>query len=212
MMPSSRASASSRRTRPACAWPRRWRSPRARGRCRPAIDVATLAAYSAAPGVERHDLARRALDVAERLQQHFLRFDRVLDLEAAIGLHRHAEVLGVDFVFEYFAVLELADHRRRAERDFVHAVAAVDDERVRAAELLQHADVDADQVLVEHADQLVRRARRVGQRAQDVEDRADAQFLAHRSRVLHRRMMVGREHEAHARLGDARRRPAPASA
>ena len=44
------------------------------------------------------------------------------------------------------------------------------------AEPLQHAHVDADEVGMEHADQLVGRAGRIGERAQDVEDRAHAEL------------------------------------
>jgi hypothetical protein len=69
---------------------------------------------------------------------------------------------------------------------------------VLGAQALQHAHLDADQVGVEHAHQDVGRAGRVGQRAEDVEDGAHAQLLAHRGDVLHRRVVVGREHEADA--------------
>ena len=58
---------------------------------------------------------------------------------------------------------------------------------------------------MEHADQLVRRAGRIGERPEDVEDRAHAELLAHRRRVLHRAVVVRREHEADAGLGDALR-------
>ena len=111
----------------------------------------------------------------------------------------------MDFVLAHLAVLQLADHRRGAERDLVHAVLAVDDEHVLAAEPLQHAHLDADQVGMEHADQLVRRAGRVGERPEDVEDRAHAELLAHRRRVLHRAVVDRREHEADAGLADALR-------
>ena len=108
----------------------------------------------------------------------------------------------MDLVLAHFAVLQLADHRRRAERDLVHPVLAVDDEHVPAAEALQHAHLDADEVGMEHAEQLVRRAGRIGERAQDVEDRPHAELLAHRRRVLHRAVVRRREHEADAGLRD----------
>ena len=71
----------------------------------------------------------------------------------------------MDLVLAHLAVLELADHRRRAERDLVHAVLAVDDDGVLGAEALQRAHLDADQVGMEHAHQDVRRVGRVGERA-----------------------------------------------
>ena len=66
----------------------------------------------------------------------------------------------MDLVLAHFAVLQFADHRGRAERNLVHAVLAVHDEHMVGAQLLQHAHLDADEVGVEHAHHLVRRARR----------------------------------------------------
>ena len=54
------------------------------------------------------------------------------------------------------------------------------------------------------ADQLAAGPGRVGQRAQEVEDRAHGQALAHRHHVLHGRVVAGGEHEAEADLLDAR--------
>mmetsp|Transcript_20777 Transcript_20777/g.79644 ORF Transcript_20777/g.79644 Transcript_20777/m.79644 type:complete len:352 (-) Transcript_20777:6929-7984(-) len=71
------------------------------------------------------------------------------------------------------------------------------------AQALQHAHLDADQVGVEHAHQDVGRTGRIGQRTEDVEDGPHAELAAHRRDVLHRRVMVGREHEADAALGHA---------
>src|SRR6185437_8796020 len=114
-----------------------------------------------------------------------------------------AEVLGMDLVFSHLAVLELADHRRGVARSLVHPVLAVYDQHVLAAEPLQHAHLDADQIRMEHAEQLIRRTGRIGQRPQDIEYRPDAQFLAHRRGVLHRAVVVGRKHETDAGLADA---------
>ena len=73
----------------------------------------------------------------------------------------------------------------------------------RHAELGQHARQRFGPLGPGNAHHLRRRPRRVGQRPQDVEDRAHAQFLADRRDVLHRRMVVGREHETDAGLLDA---------
>ena len=54
-----------------------------------------------------------------------------------------------------------------------------------------------------HADELSARARRVRQRAEEVEDRADGELLAHRDDEARRLVVVGREHEAEADLVDA---------
>ncbi|MPN21209.1 hypothetical protein SDC9_168588 [bioreactor metagenome] len=56
---------------------------------------------------------------------------------------------------------------------------------------------------MEDAHQGVRRGRRIGERAKDVEDGAHAHFTPHWRDVLHRAVVVGREHEADAALLDA---------
>jgi hypothetical protein len=109
----------------------------------------------------------------------------------------------MDFILAHHAVLELADQRARAQADFIQAVAAIDDQRMLGAQALQGTHLDADQVFVEHAHQDIGRGCRVGERAQDVEDGAHAQFLAHGGHVLHGRMMVGRKHEADAHIAYA---------
>ncbi len=104
----------------------------------------------------------------------------------------------MNLVLVDLAVLQLPDHRRGAERDLVHPVLAPHHDRMLRAQALHDAHLDADQVGMEHPHQDVRRARRVGQRPEDVEDGAHAEFAAHRRDVLHRRVVVGREHEADA--------------
>ena len=81
----------------------------------------------------------------------------------------------------------------------------MNDQHVPAAEPLQHAHLDAHQVGVEHAHHLVLRAGRIGERAENVEYRAHPELPAHRRGVLHRAVVVGREHETDAHLVDAAR-------
>src|SRR5256712_7516078 len=97
---------------------------------------------------------------------------------------------------------QLADHGFGRGRDLVEAVQPVHRHQVLRSQALQHADLDAHQVRMENAHRLVLRARRVGERAEDVEEGAHAELLAHRRGVLHRRVMRGREHEAEAELVD----------
>ena len=111
----------------------------------------------------------------------------------------------MDFVFRDLAVFELAHQGGGAQRDLVHTVAAVDHHGVFGAQTLQCTHLDAHQIGMKHAHQDVGCRGRVGQRPQDVEDGFDAQFAAHRGHGLHRRMVVGGEHEAHADLIDAAR-------
>ena len=98
------------------------------------IDAATVRRVERGAGIQRDDVARRAPPFAERLEHHRPDAVGILDLEAAVAHHAQAEVLGMDLVFADFAVLQLADHRRGAERHLVHAVLAVDDQHVACAE------------------------------------------------------------------------------
>jgi hypothetical protein len=126
-------------------------------------------------------------------------------------VYRQVELLGVDRVFLDAAVLQFADQRFAGDRDFVETFSAMDGERVRTAKSLQHAYLDADQIGVEDAEDLIGRVGRVGQRPEDVEQGAYAQFAPYRCRMLHGAVMIGGKHEADAHFIDARPRPAPAS-
>jgi hypothetical protein len=55
---------------------------------------------------------------------------------------------------------------------------------------------------MENTHDLLRCVGRVGQRAEDIENRPHAQFAAHRRGVFHRAVVVGREHEADAGFGN----------
>ena len=103
-------------------------------------------------------------------------------------------------VFADLAVFQFRDVGAFADRDFIHAIRAVHHQHMAAAEPLQHARLDADQVRMEHAQHLVFRAGGIGQRPQHVEHRAHAEFAAHRRGVFHRAVEIGREHEADADL------------
>ena len=71
------------------------------------------------------------------------------------------------------------------------------------AKLLQYAGKNAAQVDVEHAQELVCRAGRIGQRAQDIEDAAEAERTADRGNIAHGAVVIGREHKADAGLLNA---------
>jgi len=75
---------------------------------------------------------------------------------------------------------------------------------VRTAKPLQHAYLDADQIGVEDAEDLIGRVGRVGQRPEDVEQGTHAQFAPYRRRMLHGAVMIGGKHEADAHFIDAR--------
>ena len=99
----------------------------ARARRRPRCVVATPADVERGAGVEHDDVARRPRLVVEHRQHHLLRLVRRRAPGSRGGRRAsQAEVLGMDLVLADLAVLQLADHRRGAERDLVHAVQAVD--------------------------------------------------------------------------------------
>ena len=56
-----------------------------------------------------------------------------------------------------------------------------------------------------HAHEHIRRISRIGQGADHIEQRAHAELFANRADVAHGRVVVGREHKAHACLGNALR-------
>ena len=71
------------------------------------------------------------------------------------------------------------------------------------AEIFKHLRQRLGPLLGEHANHLAAHAGRVGERSEQVEDRAGAELDAGRPDILHRRMMRRREHEADAGLADA---------
>jgi len=124
-------------------------------------------------------------------------------MQVVDGAQLKAEFARIEFVFADLAILEFGDPGGVGQGDFIHAVATHHDHGVFAAHLFEHADHDADEVFVENADQLVLGFGWIGQWPEDVENRAHAHFLAHGRDMLHRAVVVGREHEADAQLVDA---------
>ena len=85
-------------------------------------------------------------------------------------------------------------------RELVHAVRAVDDPGALAAEIAEHMGEWLDPALGEHADKLAARARGIGERPQQVEDRARAELDPRAGDMAHRAVMPGRHEEADAGL------------
>src|SRR5581483_136823 len=153
-------------------------------------------------GVERDDIPLRARTVGEHRQYLFLRRRRIGHLERIAVIYRQTELSRVDGVFPYFAVHQLPDHGLARQRHLIQPIHAVNDQHVPTAEALQHAHLYAHQVRMKHAQQLIRRAGRVGQRPEDIEDRAHPELFAHRCRMFHGAMVIRREHETDPGLGD----------
>ena len=124
--------------------------------------------------------------------------DQVRELRA-----RQAELLRRKFVRRHLAVLQLRRERLARRRDFVEAVVSVDDEASLAAEVPEHGGEDRRQGGVVDADDLVARAGGVGQRAEQVEDGADADLAPRTDGELHRLVEHRRVEEADPGLAQA---------
>ena len=93
------------------------------------------------------------------------------------------------------AVVNFSDVRRCGDGNFVEPVAAVHDERVLGAERDEHARKHFDEVIGVDAEHLALGECGVGQRAENVEDRPDAELATDRGDGTHRRMQFRREQE-----------------
>ena len=101
----------------------------------------------------------------------------------------------MNLVFAHLTVAQFAHQRGCAQRDLVHAVLSVHHQDMVCAQALHHPHLDTDQIRMKHSHEGVRRTGWIGQRPQDIKDRAHAQLAAHRCHVLHRRMVIRRKHE-----------------
>ena len=115
----------------------------------------------------------------------------------------NAEIRRADVVFADFSVFQLGNAGFARQRDFVQTAFAAHDQNVFGTKLFQYARQDAAQVNVEHAQELVRRTGRVGQRAQNIENTSKPERTAHGRDVAHRAVMVLGKHKAQACLTDA---------
>ena len=154
-------------------------------------------------GIQDRDVAERTLGALEHVDQRL----RVLLGVAAAQRFRllagEADLLGRDLERAHRAFLQRGDEGRPGDRDLVEAVGAVHHPDAFRAEVLQHLRQRLDPLAREHADHLPPHAGGIGQRTEQVEDRAGAELDAGRADILHRRMVRRREHEADAGFLDA---------
>ena len=104
-----------------------------------------------------------------------------------------AEIVRRDVVRANFAVAQLANVRRRRDGDLIESVATMDDQRVLGAERKQRARDDVDEMIGVHAEDLTLRECGIGERTEDIEDRAYSEFASHAGDRAHRRMQLRRE-------------------
>src|SRR5690606_7485453 len=91
----------------------------------------------------------------------------------------------------------------RGETDFIESVVRVYDQRVFTAETAQYFRQRATQFRVENADDLAFDMSGIGERPENIEERAQAQILARLNRVFHCAVMIDGKHEADADLAHA---------
>ncbi|PAV92822.1 hypothetical protein WR25_05073 [Diploscapter pachys] len=152
--------------------------------------------------VEQHGVAIRARLSIEQAAQCGGVIGRVT---AADGGERVAGQAGV-FRRDARWQRRAADIHREAGAgggELVQALFARNHRGACGAELFQRLGIEAGVIGAGDADQLVRHARRIGERPHQVEDRTLADAAADRRDPRHRRVMVGGEEEGDADIGEA---------
>ena len=109
-----------------------------------------------------------------------------------------ADLLRRDLERAHLAVAHFADAGRCGDRDLIKTVEAVHHDRVLGAEAEQHAREGVDEVVGIDAEDLPAGKRRIGQRTEEVEDRANAELAPHAGHSAHRRMQLRREEKRNA--------------
>ncbi len=111
--------------------------------------------------------------------------------------HLHAKIARLQVEFLDVAVFaEVKALGDLGETDFIHAIAAVNNQGAFAAQQAQRFRHEANQLAIHHADELVGRPGGVGERSGEIKDRTHGDRFAHRRGVLHRGVVVRRENKA----------------
>lgn len=157
--------------------------------------------------VGENDFAVRCVFAVEkRAAENFVNdFGVVFSVAACVGVRRRAvqaEILGREFVGANGAAAEFGDVRFGAERNFVEAVGAVDDECAFDSELREGAGEKFDVLRRGDADNLCGGSGGIGERAKKIENRANAKSAPRGHRMFHRRVKRGREKKTDANLFD----------
>ena len=160
-------------------------------------------------GVGENDVAmRRVFAIEKRAAENSVDdFGVVFGVAASVGVRRRAaeaEIFGRNFVRASRASVEFGDVRFAAERNFVEAVGTVNDEGAFDSELRESAGEKFGVMRRGNADDLRGGSGGIGERAEKIENGANAESAAHRHCVFHRGVNRGREKKADADLFDGR--------
>lgn len=144
--------------------------------------------------------------IEERAAENFVNdFGVVFGVAACIrvrGRAVEAEVLGRNFVSANGTAADFGDVRFGAERNFVEAIGAVDDESAFDSELRESAREKLGVMRRGDADDLRGGFGRIGERAEKIENGANAKSAASGNRVFHRGVNRGRKKKTDANLFD----------
>jgi hypothetical protein len=165
--------------------------------------------------IGEHNFAVRAmLAVKQRASQDFVDdLGVVCSIAAANGFDgraAQAEIFGRDGVAAHSAIAQFGDVRFATDGNFVQAIGAVNHQRALHAQFAESLGDELGEACVVHADNLRGCPGGIGQRAEQVEDGADAQLAARGNGVTRGGVHRGGVEEADADLfdgfGDAFRR------
>ena len=161
--------------------------------------------------------SRRGVDQRHVAKGRRLAFENVLHRLGVVGCVTAAQGFRLDLAQAKLgrrnlerldlAVLQRRNAGRAGRGYLVEPVGAVHHPHALGAEIFQNLRQRLRPLLGENPDHLPAHAGRVGERAEQVEDRARAKLGTGRPDILHRRVMRRREHEADPSLGDAARDP-----
>ena len=154
-------------------------------------------------GVESDDIARRTGPAGQHVFNGRQALVDGVDLEGLQGTALQAEILRGQAVGADFALLEFSDLGRGADADFVQAVLGMHHHHMATAQALQHMGQRFHPAGGEYAHDLVGRAGGIGERPQQVEDRAHSHLPPWADGVFHGAMVQRREQETDADGFDA---------
>ena len=125
----------------------------------------------------------------------------LVSAQSLIALYLGLELMSL--ALYVIAAFHRDDARGASRRDLVQPVAAVDDPNALGTQIAQHFGHWLQKLGRKHADQLALDGGGVGERPQNVEDRARAKLYAHGCNMARGGMVRGRHHEAKAGLAQA---------
>ncbi len=146
--------------------------------------------------VRQDDVAVGGRLAVQQLFQRCGILSRIAAFDILQLAHGQAEFFRKQSFFCHRAVFEGCDMRGAGDGDFIESVMAVDDPCTFGPQPPQRLGHRQQKFSVIDADQLEFRAGRIGKRAEQVEDGAEAERFSDRGDMFHRVMMLRRHQES----------------